>query len=256
VRTLMPGLDAVNMTARESLHQYALLVLKYEAVYRALFDNRAVRGFLSAVPGLDAYAMLGKAWWHTTELASAGAPSSGSAGRSDFKYDLVILDGPASGHAITMLKIPGAILSTMPAGPLAKDARALNTLLADPKQAALVIVTRAEELPAKETVELVQAAKRLPGLCVGPVIVNAMPSETTLNPTFEALLDRLPDPVADPALGEVVALARAARTQARIARQIFEQLRVSPGLPMVALPALPKTSLSLAEVDVLASKLA
>ena len=33
-----------------------------------LFENRAVRGLLGAIPGLDAYALLGKAWWHTTEM--------------------------------------------------------------------------------------------------------------------------------------------------------------------------------------------
>jgi anion-transporting ArsA/GET3 family ATPase len=70
VRSVGPGIDAVNMTPQESLHQYALLVLKYETVYRAVFGNRAVRGFLSAIPGLDAYAMLGKAWWHTTTWSS------------------------------------------------------------------------------------------------------------------------------------------------------------------------------------------
>jgi anion-transporting ArsA/GET3 family ATPase len=60
--TLAPGIDAVNMTPKSALHEYGLMVLRYETVYRALFENRAVRGFLGAIPGLDAYAMLGKVW--------------------------------------------------------------------------------------------------------------------------------------------------------------------------------------------------
>ena len=59
-------------------------MLHSELVSRALFENRAVRGFLGAIPGLDAYAVLGKVWWHTTELVN-GRP----------RYDLVIFDGPA-----------------------------------------------------------------------------------------------------------------------------------------------------------------
>src|SRR6185295_10607491 len=110
VVTLAPGIDAVNMTPKSALHEYGLMVLRYETVYRALFENRAVRGFLGAIPGLDAYAMLGKVWWHTTERA---------AGRA--RYDLVILDGPASGHALVMLRLPHAILAAMPTGPLSKD---------------------------------------------------------------------------------------------------------------------------------------
>jgi Mrp family chromosome partitioning ATPase len=248
VRTLYPGLDAVNMTPRESLHQYALLVLKYEAVYRALFDNRAVRGFLSAVPGLDAYAMLGKAWWHTTE--SVGTTGAASA---RLKYDLVILDGPASGHAMAMLKIPGAILSTMPTGPLVKDARALMTLLADAKRAALVIVTRPEELPARETVELVQAAQTLPELHLGPLIVNAVPPAPSIAPAVSAILQRLASTSNDdPVLKDVVTMVAAARQRWQSAQRILEQLGRAPGLPMLELPALSSTSLGIAEIDRLA----
>ena len=71
--TLAPGIDAVNMTPKSALHEYGLMVLRYETVYRALFENRAVRGFLGAIPGLDAYAMLGKVWWHTTETGARAA---------------------------------------------------------------------------------------------------------------------------------------------------------------------------------------
>jgi Mrp family chromosome partitioning ATPase len=257
VRTVEPGLDVVNMTPRESLHQYALLVLKYETVYRALFENRAVRGFLSAVPGLDAYAMLGKAWWHTTETIAA----PGRAGARP-KYDLVILDGPASGHAITMLKIPGAILATMPAGPLAKDARALVTLLGDRTQSAFVVVTRAEELPARETVELVAAARALPagpggaeGLCVGPLVVNALPGDTLLEPRIGAVLDRLSRRTGDATLDDVLGLADVSREQARAARIVLAELARAPGLPMIGLPALNRTSLGPADIERLASRL-
>jgi Mrp family chromosome partitioning ATPase len=257
VRTVDRGLDVVNMTPRESLHQYALLVLKYEAVYRALFENRAVRGFLSAVPGLDAYAMLGKAWWHTTEMT--GEPGRVGSRR---KYDLVILDGPASGHAITMLKIPGAILATMPAGPLAKDARALVTLLGDRTQSAFVVVTRAEELPARETVELVAAARALPtgpggagALCVGPLVVNALPGHALLEPRVGAVLDRLPRKTGDATLDEVLELAAVSREQARAASGVLAELARAPGLPMIGLPALPRTSLGPGDIERLAVRL-
>ncbi len=80
-----------------------------------------MRGFLGAIPGLDAYAMLGKAWLHTTETAG-GRP----------RFDLVIVDGPASGHAARVLTIPQAILDAVPKGPLARDAGAMRALFSDP----------------------------------------------------------------------------------------------------------------------------
>ena len=134
ITTLAPGIDGVNITPASSLHEYGLKVLRSELITRAVFENRAVRGLLGAIPGLDAYALLGKAWWHTTETKE-GRP----------RYDLVVFDGPATGHAALMLRIPQAILNVMPKGPLAGDARAIIELLRDPARAALVIVTLAEE---------------------------------------------------------------------------------------------------------------
>ena len=245
VRPVAPNIDAVNMTPEESLHQYALLVLKYETVYRAVFANRAVRGFLSAIPGLDAYAMLGKAWWHTTETRAPGTP----------KYDMVILDGPASGHAVAMMRIPRAIMQATPAGPLVKDARALSQLMADGRRAAFVIVTRPEELPAKETRELARAARDELGMVVGPVIVNAMPPARLSEPPAAQVLDRLPAALGDTNVDPTLHIAVAVRAHRETAEKVVADLSADPGLPLISLPWLPATELGLREIDVLAAAL-
>lgn len=246
VRSVAPNIDAVNMTPEESLHQYALLVLKYETVYRAVFANRAVRGFLSAIPGLDAYAMLGKAWWHTTETRAGGS----------LKYDMVILDGPASGHAVAMMRIPRAIMQATPAGPLVKDARALSELMADPRRAAFVIVTRPEELPAKETRELARAARGELGMTLGPVIVNAMPPARLSEPPAAQVLARLPPALGDASVDPTLHIAVAVRAHRDIADRVMADLAVDPGLPLIPLPWLPATELGLREIDALAAALA
>jgi len=246
VTSVAPGIWAVNMTPRESLHEYALMVLRYEAVYRALFDNRFVRGFLSAIPGLDAHAMLGKAWWHTTEVEAAARP----------KYDLVILDGPASGHAAAMLRIPRSISEVVPAGPLLRDARAIMATLADPSHTAMVIVTRPEELPASETVELATIARRELGVTLGPVIVNAMPPGRLAVEAVASVLDRLGDPKGDELLARTLAMAAGERARFERARGVVASLARHPGLPLVGLPWLPSTNMGLREIDRLAAALA
>lgn len=269
VTNIAPGIDAVNMTPKESLHQYALLVLKYEAVYRALFASRAVRGFLSAIPGLDAYAMLGKAWWHTTEVRGDDGQGAGKGGgaRGDPraarasappapKYDLVILDGPATGHAIAMLKIPGAIIDAAPAGPLVKDARALCDLLSDSHRTALVVVTRPEELPASETRELVSAARRDLRVALGPVIVNAVPPDRLSHGPVAAVLDRFQGrPSGDPQLDATLNIAAGVRAHRQTADGVIARLQTDPGLALVLLPWLPSTDLGPREIDQLAAKL-
>jgi hypothetical protein len=244
VIALAPGIDAVNMTPQSALHQYGLKVLHSELVYRALFENRAVRGFLGAIPGLDAYAMLGKAWWHTTEIVE-GRP----------RYDLVILDGPASGHATLMLRIPGALLTAMPKGPLSGDARAIRALLSDAALTALVIVTLPEDLPARETAELAAAARGPLAIPLGPVIVNAVPSDALSGAETDAVLRAIEPSPGDP-LDATLRLAASLRSHRRVAEEVLERLRRDPGGPLIELPRLPSADLGPAEVAVLAARLA
>lgn len=242
--SLAPGIEAVNMTPKSALHEYALMVVKYETVYRALFENRAVRGFLSAIPGLDSYAMLGKAWWHTTERVGGRA-----------RYDLVILDGPASGHSILMLGVPQAILDTMPNGPLTRDARAARELLSDPNRAAMVIVTLPEELPVRETADLARAARESLRMALGPVVVNALPSDELKVPEVEAVLDRLRPPTGDGELDATLRLADSLRAHRKTADEMIARLKVDPGLALIALPRLPTADLGPPEIDRLAAAL-
>jgi anion-transporting ArsA/GET3 family ATPase len=253
VGEIAPGIAAVNMTPRESLHQYALMVLRYETVYRALFDNRFVRGFLSAIPGIDAYAMLGKTWWHTTEEE---AMPKGSAAKPRLRYDMVILDGPASGHATAMLRIPRAIIDAVPAGPLLRDARAISALLTDPRRTAFVIVTLPEELPAGETVELARAARTELGLPLGPVIVNAVPPGRLSVEPVASVLDRIGAASDDKLLARTLAMAAGQRAHAKTADAVRASLARDPGLPLVSLPWLPSTDLGPRELEQLASALA
>jgi hypothetical protein len=225
VTTLAPGIDAVNMTPESALREYGVLTLRSELVARALLENRAARSFLSAVPGLDAYAILGKAWWHTTERVN-GRP----------RYDLTILDGPASGHAALMLRIPGAI----------------DDLLRDPVRAALVIVTLPEELPAREAGELAAALREL-RLPLGPLVVNAIPSEDATAAALTPILDRAAA-ITDGPLGSTLRLAIAARAHRRLAEQTIAGLRRDLGLPMLLLPRLPTVDIGPAGIATLAGQ--
>jgi anion-transporting ArsA/GET3 family ATPase len=243
VTEVSDGLDAVNMTPKAAMKQYGLMVLRYETLYRTVFENKAVQGFLAAVPGLDAYAMLGKAWWHTIEEEN---------GRR--KYDLVILDGPASGHTATMLRIPDAILEAVPNGPLTRDANAIHALFRDPARSVFLIVTLPEELPARETSELAAIARTQLKVPLGPLIVNGLPPSGLARAEVQAVLEHA-EQVTDPALAATLAGAALLAARRRDAEKVLEILREDPGLPMIELPRLPTTDLGPSEVDELARML-
>ena len=139
------------------------MILRWKSVYEMVFENRVTKAFLRAIPGLDDYALLGKAWFHTTE-EKRGKPV----------WDTVVFDMPASGHSSSMLRVPWVIVDTVPEGPLTRDARTVKELLTDPARTAAVLVTLAEEMPVNEALELeakldrarhrAAAARRQPGL--------------------------------------------------------------------------------------------
>src|ERR1041384_5242980 len=106
-----------------------------------VFENRVSKAFLRAIPGLDDYALLGKAWYHTTE-EKRGAPV----------WDTVVFDMPAPGHSASMLGVPWVIVEAVPEGPLARDARTIKSLLCDPARTSAVLVTLAAEMPVNEAI--------------------------------------------------------------------------------------------------------
>jgi anion-transporting ArsA/GET3 family ATPase len=216
---------AVNMRPDDALEEYGTLVLHSRALYRALFDNRYVRAFLRAVPGMQEWSMLGKAWWHTTEKLPDGS----------FKYDVVLLDAPATGHGLDMLRVPKVILEVVPPGLLRRDAERAMALLQDPQTCAVVLVTVPEEMPTTETVELARALTQL-GLPVQRVVVNCV-----LPPLFSknerAVLEGTSDAVRARGDAAIVAArfrATRERVQAESLERLSRELTVAPAfLPLL-----------------------
>ena len=249
ITTLAPNIDGVNITPASSLHEYGVKVFRSELITRAVFDNRAVRSVLGAIPGLDAYALLGKAWFHTTETQD-GRP----------RYDLVFFDGPASGHVALMLRIPQAILNVMPKGPLAGDARAIKTLLEDPTRAALVIVTLAEELPAREALELAAQARGPLAVPLGPLLVNALPTDALSGPALDSVLSAAaaspPAGSGDRSLQATLRLAAGVRAHREAADRVLAGLKRDLGMPMITLPRIPTAEIGPAIIAELVPHLA
>ncbi len=154
------NLDAVNMTPDAALEEYGLMILKVKAVYNAVFKNKLVRAFLKGTPGLEAWSMLGKAFYHA-------CPPKG-----DPDYDLVIVDAPATGHALDMLRVPFVIESVAPPGLLRRDASRAVDMFRDPERAGAVLVTLPEYMPANETIELADALTQELQVPVLQLVIN------------------------------------------------------------------------------------
>jgi anion-transporting ArsA/GET3 family ATPase len=241
--TLRENIWAVNMNPVAALSEYGKMVLRVRAVHRAVFENPLVRSFFAATPGLPEWAMLGKAWFHTTERRSDGSP----------RFDTVILDAPATGHGLDMLRGPRVIVDVAPPGLLRREATRAWNLFSDPLRSGVVVVTLPEEMAVSETLELLDSIRKELKLPVAEVIANGL-----LPPVFapmerEQLLRPQP---AGRAPGDAALASGARRAQREAAQgQALERLRDNARAPIATLPRLLQPVDSLGAVHALAEQL-
>ncbi|HTC59034.1 MAG TPA: ArsA-related P-loop ATPase [Solirubrobacteraceae bacterium] len=149
---------------------------------RLLASSSTFQYFAAAAPGAKELVSMVK----LRELCEGrGETKSGSGDSSRDRrgrpaYDLVVLDAPASGHALAMLRSPQTFSAILRVGPLAEQAQALRELLEDAQRSAYVAVTHASEMAVTETLELEEGLRRDLDRDLDAVIVNGtMPRRFT-----------------------------------------------------------------------------
>ena len=197
----------------------------------------------TAIPGIRDVLVLGKVKQLERERAA----------------DLIVVDAPATGHAITFLTSARGMVDAARGGPLRTQAQDVVELLSDPARCRVILVTLPEELPVSETIESAFTLEDKAGVQLGPVIVNACDPEPLG-------LDRPASEVAaaaglaQPVPPAHVAALESAR-QFRLARHAVsteqvERLRRELPLPHLLVPSIDAERIGPAETKVLAEALA
>jgi anion-transporting ArsA/GET3 family ATPase len=229
---------SVHVLPAEAMREYGIMILRFKAVYSAVFENRLVRYFLRAVPSLPEVVMLGKIWWHVTQERD-------ETGR--LRWDAVIVDAPATGHGLTFLGTPRTLLEFVGEGPMMRDLKAMQAMLADPATTAVHLVTLPEEMPANEAIEMSQQLYGPMSLPGGGLFLNAF-VEPRFRGAERAALSETHDAELEPA-------RRAARLWGErqdLSAQYEEKLAAEVPLPLVRLPFLAGTEFDRRAVEQLA----
>ncbi len=230
-QVLADGLDWINFTPEAALEVYGMQLLKLRTVYRAVFEQQAVRRFLRVIPSLAEILMLG----HLRDLVERDAA------------DVVVLDAPSTGPGALMLEAPQAVIETAPPGPLRDGAVWIRELLADERACAVNLVVLAEELPVSEAIDLYHRLRDQVSVPLGVTLANRI----------------FPDPFAQvpaEALEEVTGLPQAAHLAAarrsyakRLGLQAgyLDRLAAGVPLPVVRLPEVTDQPAGVATVQAL-----
>ena len=230
---------ARTLTPDEALVEY-LEQSGMSRISKRLVSSGALDVVSTAVPGIRDILVLGK----VKQL------------ERDHEVDLIVLDAPAAGHAITFLQSATGLVDAVRLGPINNQARDVLALLGDPSRCQVVLVTLPEETPVNELVDTAYQLEDRVGVSLGPVVVNGC------YPDLRGL-DVDPAEAARAAgstlrKGEAEALAAAAafrRERMALQRQQVERLSSALPLPQLALPFLFEAELGRTELDHLADAL-
>jgi anion-transporting ArsA/GET3 family ATPase len=152
---LEPGIRARFLTPDAALVDY-LVSHGMKRISKRLVASGALEVVATAVPGMKDILVLGKV--KSIEESRAA--------------DLIIVDAPAAGHAITFLLSARGLLEAVRVGPVRKQAQDVVSLISDPARCQVLLVTLPEETPVSEVIETAFAIEDKAGVALGPVVIN------------------------------------------------------------------------------------
>lgn len=233
------GVVARTITPDEALLDY-LRTHGLQRISNRLVSSGALELISTAVPGIRDILVLG---------AVKGVERSKA-------YDLIVLDAPAAGHAISFLRSATGLADAVKVGPINAQAEEVLRLLGDPQRCRVVLVTAPEETPVNELIQTAYSLEDEVGVALGPVVVNGV-------------LEDLPGLGTEPEQaaaeagvtlleGEADLLAAAAEfrmARAGLQRTQLERMAQELPLPQLLLPYVVTSQLDRDHLDLLADHL-
>ena len=209
-------------------------------ISKRLVSSGALDVVATAAPGIKDILILGK----VKQLERGGSA------------DLIVLDAPAAGHAITFLQSARALLDTVRVGPINAQARDVLEMLTDHERCRVVLVTLPEETPVNELVDTAFSLEDRVGVGLGPVVVNGVYDELAGVGVPPAGAAAAADTTLRKGEAEVLQAAAAFRAD-RTELQTEQMARLADRLPLaqIRLPFVFTTEIGPDELDGLADRL-
>lgn len=211
-KSLPPGLDPAvtqfSLTPGEALREY-LATHGLARVGQRLESTGILDLVASTAPGIDDLLVLGK----IKQMEQSQ------------EHDLIVVDGPAAGQAIGLLRAAATMQSTVSSGPISQQAQEVRNMVSDSSRCRVILVTTPAHTPVVELLETRQQLIDEVGVAFGPIIVNGV-DQTPIG-SFEVFENTQQDLIA-------AWEYRQARQKAQ--REAIELLRANTDQQIVLLP--------------------
>jgi len=236
-RELAPNLYGVTVEVERAIEEYLVGQLRVRPMVDLLVRSRAFHHFAAAAPGLAELVTIGKIWTLATAMTPDGTAPV---------WDLLVVDLPATGHAIAMLETAANVREIAGSGPIRDQSDRIQRVVSHPAATGIALVARPEELAVTEALETADAL-RARGLPVALAVMNGA-AERRFDAgeahVMAGAVDALRTAPAGSRAGEGVLAALEAALQQR-ERQIEDaeqtvRLVAGVGVPVLELPLVPR----------------
>ena len=212
------GVQSVALEARLVAVEY-LADHGFGRIAKRLSSSGVIDVVSTAAPGIDEIGVLGK----IKQLERSR------------QWDAIIVDGPAAGHAVTMMTSASGLQDAVSGGPVRAHADGVLDMLRDRKRLQVALVTVPETTPVNATIETAFTLEDRVGVRLAPIVVNGVDVDPAAPDT--RLADLLPGIEVDEDDREVLAAAAAFRDERRdVQRGAIRQLASSLPLGQVHIP--------------------
>ena len=239
---LAPGLFAVSVDPERAKEEWLGYQLKSETLAGVLGGNRLFQYLTAAAPGLSELVTIGKVW----DLAQLERRTGGSV------FDLAIVDAPATGHGLAMLRAPRTFAGVAKVGPIARQAATIDAFLRDGASTGVLVTALPEEMPVNETIDFERSLRDELGMGVDAIVVNALhPRRFTAAEarTLDSLDGRRP------AARAALSAALSEHNRARAEHAQLRRLKRAAEAPLTTLPRIFEPELGLPELEQLSAEL-
>lgn len=227
------------LTSEEALVEY-LAEHGLGRILRRLVQTGTIDVIATAIPGIREVLVLGK----LKQLELAGTA------------DLIIVDAPATGHALTFLTSSSGLVDAARGGPLRSQAQAVVEMLSDGRRTSVLLVTIPEETPINEVVDSAFQLEDEVGIKLGPIVVNVcFPHDDDVDVDVQEAA-AMAGVTVSPVLAEALSKAAAYATSRQLLEgEQLDRLNASLALAQLRLPMFFSASAGPVELALLATAL-
>ncbi len=165
ISQLKERLFGVYLDRQQVLDQWVKRIIKLKPLYNQIMQSMPYKYVSAVAPGFRELLIFNAIFEYEKDTLR---------GKKSPRFDLIVVDCPATGHGMSFLEIPRTAIKGFTFGPMNKLARQIDSMLSDHKKTAVLLVSLAEEMPANETVMLYNKMVSRLEFDIGAVVINCV----------------------------------------------------------------------------------